>query len=266
MSIPGSETIAMDDSASRADLSPALEDYLEAIGNILQTQKVARVKEIAERLGVRMASVTPALKRLHKLGFVRYQAREFVELTEEGERTARRVRTRHELITRFLIEVLGVSEAKARVDACAAEHVFSNETIDRLVRWFEALERGGLASLKAGRIPRDCPAVNPELDPAACPCPAGRTLEARRAKGGDLVANLAPGEAGEVVQIHGDADVRQRLIDGGVLPGTALSVVRREIEGGPLVVRLGEEEMSLSGDEAKSIVVSRPNRKRARRA
>ena len=49
-------------------LTGSLEDYLETIYLLIRDRKVARVKDIAEARDVRMASVTPAMRRLAELG------------------------------------------------------------------------------------------------------------------------------------------------------------------------------------------------------
>ena len=43
-------------------LSESLEDYLEVILDLEETHKVARAKDIAEKLGIQRGSVTGALK------------------------------------------------------------------------------------------------------------------------------------------------------------------------------------------------------------
>ena len=48
------------------DLSESVQSYLEVILDLEDTQKVARAKDIAERLGVKRGSVTGALKSLEE--------------------------------------------------------------------------------------------------------------------------------------------------------------------------------------------------------
>ena len=50
--------------ADRSALSSSLEDYLEAIYQIVEQSRVARVRDIAARLGVQKPSVTGALRSL----------------------------------------------------------------------------------------------------------------------------------------------------------------------------------------------------------
>ena len=48
----------------KADLSESLEDFLEIILDLEKENKVARAKDIAERMNIQPGSVTGALKNL----------------------------------------------------------------------------------------------------------------------------------------------------------------------------------------------------------
>ncbi|MBW2643899.1 MAG: metal-dependent transcriptional regulator, partial [Deltaproteobacteria bacterium] len=65
-------------------LTPAMEDYLEAIFNLDREKRVVRVRDIAKRLGVRMPTVTSMLKTLSKRELVDYEKYEYLELTDNG--------------------------------------------------------------------------------------------------------------------------------------------------------------------------------------
>ena len=122
------------------ELSASLEDYLETIYTLIQEKKVARVRDIARARGVRAGSVSPAMRRLANLGLVRYEQREYIDLTAEGERQALRVVSRHRMLTRFLVDVLRMAPAAAEPDACAMEHNMSDEAMGRLTRLMEFLQ------------------------------------------------------------------------------------------------------------------------------
>ena len=121
-------------------LSESLEDYLEVIFQLVQEKKVARVRDIAARKGVKMSSVVGALRRLSAADLILYRAREFVELTEAGETLAKLVLARHEFLTRFFVEILGVDEEQAETEACSVEHVLSPDTMVRMRRFARYVE------------------------------------------------------------------------------------------------------------------------------
>jgi len=116
-------------------LSESLEDYLEVIFQLVQEKKVARVRDIAARKGVKMSSVVGALRRLSSAELIHYRAREFVELTEAGESLARTILARHQFLTRFFVDILGVGEEQAESEACSVEHVLSPDTMIRMRRF-----------------------------------------------------------------------------------------------------------------------------------
>ena len=112
-------------------LSQSLEDYLEMVHILRLANGIARVKDIAAALSVKMPSVAKAMIELKKLGLVTQEPYSGVELTEEGARVAALILNRHILLKGFLIK-LGVSEAIADKDACCMEHILSAETLEKI--------------------------------------------------------------------------------------------------------------------------------------
>ena len=121
-------------------LSASLEDYIEAISHIVDEKKVARGKDIAERLNVSRASVTEALRALSKKGLVNYEPYEVITLTDTGKLVAEDVIRRHEALKDFFIKVLAIDDAIAEESACRIEHAAPPEVIDRLIRFVKFIE------------------------------------------------------------------------------------------------------------------------------
>lgn len=110
-----------------------MEDYLEAIFDLDTKKQVVRVKDIADKLDVRMPSVTSMLKTLNERGLVNYEKYETVHLTAQGVVIGKEMRRKHDALRRFLAEVLRVDSETAEAEACKMEHALSSETMDRLV-------------------------------------------------------------------------------------------------------------------------------------
>ena len=125
-------------------LSQSLEDYLEMVHMLRLANGIARVKDIAAALSVKMPSVAKAILELKKLGLVTQEPYSGVELTEEGRKAAADVLNRHILLKGFLIR-LGVSEAIADKDACSMEHILSAETLSTIEDFMKKGDEGVVA-------------------------------------------------------------------------------------------------------------------------
>ncbi len=127
-------------------LSASLEDYIESIYNIAARQRVARVTDIADDLGVAKSSVTGALRGLSAKGLVNYDPYHLITLTDEGSQVARTIARRHAILAEFLEEVLGIDATTAEANACRIEHAMEPAVTNRLLRFVEFVDkcpRGG---------------------------------------------------------------------------------------------------------------------------
>src|SRR4030042_1310346 len=118
----------------------SMEDYLEAVAMLRSRGKAVRVKEISQALGVKMPSVTAALRKLSEEGLVEHERYGRVKLTPGGDRTARNVFHRHEVLRRFLTDILDMDPTTAREDACRMEHSVSPATLERLSKFLAFVE------------------------------------------------------------------------------------------------------------------------------
>ena len=112
-------------------MTQSLEDYLETIYLLIKDTGSACVRDVAKFLGVKMPSVVKALHELKSLEQVNQEPYSSIELTKKGERLAKSVLSRHELLKTFLIR-LGVNPETADEDACRMEPILSAETLDKI--------------------------------------------------------------------------------------------------------------------------------------
>jgi DtxR family Mn-dependent transcriptional regulator len=125
---------------AKEPVSASLEDYLEAILQIVIRKQAARGKDIAAELGVSPSSVTGALHSLADRGLINYAPYDIVTLTPKGKKIAEKVLRRHLALRQFLVKVLGVGESEADEVACRMEHVVSRTIVDRLAACTEFVE------------------------------------------------------------------------------------------------------------------------------
>ncbi|MBN2583148.1 MAG: metal-dependent transcriptional regulator [Planctomycetes bacterium] len=132
----------------RTNLTSSLEDYLEAILGLERESGEARVSDIAAQLKVSKSAVTGALKTLSDRKMVNYDPYQHVTLTGRGRKAAAGISERHEVLRRFLTEVLGLKPGVAEANACRMEHVVDNVVLERLTdfagfvaQWPPALQK-----------------------------------------------------------------------------------------------------------------------------
>jgi DtxR family Mn-dependent transcriptional regulator len=239
---------------SPADLTPALEDYLETIYDLVRTRKVARVKDIAAARDVKAGSVSPAMRRLADLGLIRYHQREYIDLTEAGEVAARRVMSRHRILQRFFREVLRMEEGAADREACSIEHNLSNDAMDRLVRLFEFMQACPEGKVSFVDRFHACPIVDSSQPDCGHQCQladGGGGHDAPRRS----LFDLGPGVAASVLRVDADGIVRQRLLDMGLIPGARIEIERTAPGGDPVWIRLLGSQLALRRKEAEAILV-----------
>lgn len=236
------------------ELTPALEDYLETVYELVRDNKVARVRDIARARDVRAGSVTPAMKRLAELGLVEYTQREYITLTPDGEAEARRIYARHQLLTRFFAEVLSLPLDEARENACSMEHSLSDQAMDGLARFFEFLHACPVHSSRFLETFHHCALVHG--GEATCGRACQSKSERRRRATTAALSELRAGDHGTVTQVDGQGPIRQRLLDMGLLPGVELTVERVGPAGGPVWVRLQGFQLALRRKEADAVRVA----------
>ncbi len=134
------------------ELSESLEDYLEVILDLESTHKVARAKDIADKMGVQRGSVTSALKNLEEKKLINYEPYSFITLTRKGKTIAEDVSNRHAVLKNFLVNVLQIDEKTAESTACRMEHSVDEITMEKLLSFFDFINncpRTGADWLKA---------------------------------------------------------------------------------------------------------------------
>jgi DtxR family Mn-dependent transcriptional regulator len=237
--------------AKNDQLTRSLEDYLETIYELVSRHKVARVKDIARLRGVKPGSVSPAMRRLAALGLIRYEQREFIDLTAKGEARARRVVARHQILGTFFRDILQMSPRAADKDACAMEHTLSTEAMDRLARLVEVLksDRSGAAALLEQ--------LSSEIGGPRAQNRRRRQAVSVRTTRRVTLAELRPRERGLVIAIRARGKRRQRLLELGVVPEAEVRMERPATRNKGYVVLLQGFTVSLSRDEAESVVVAR---------
>jgi DtxR family Mn-dependent transcriptional regulator len=113
-------------------LSSSLEKYLEAVYHLERKDHVARITDLANRLGVQKPSVVSALIRLREKGYIDYRKNYYVILTDAGRNAAEEIVFKHSILEEFLKRVLSVDPDTASREALGMTHVISTDTAKQI--------------------------------------------------------------------------------------------------------------------------------------
>lgn len=230
-----------------AQLSASLEDYLEAIYNLNAAGDAVRVKDIADRMDVKMPSVTGALRSLASKGLVKHEPYESVELTDDGLSLARDIALRHSTVSEFLMSVLGLSETDAEREACRLEHAIQPETLDKLIKFIEfvrACDADSSLHMEDFRNYLESP-----KGAESGVCVFGPKSAVAR------LSSACPGVRGRIVSVSGKGAIRKRLMEMGLTADARFEVIRVAPLGDPVEIKVRGYYLSLRKSEADQIQV-----------
>ncbi len=132
----------------RVRLTPAHEDYIEAIVELEEAQERAEIRsvDIASLLDVSKASVNKALQNLRDAGYIDQERYGRITLTDAGRAYGAEIWGRHQALRGFLVNDLGIDPEVADKEACMMEHAISEQTMARWIEWLDELHAGQGAS------------------------------------------------------------------------------------------------------------------------
>lgn len=205
------------------EVSPRVEEYLEAIHRLEEKFGVAKTSSLAEVLQVALGTVTNTVENLEKQGLIIHVPYKGIKLTEKGKKIALEVLRKHRLSERLLTDVLGVDWSKVHEVACKLEHSLPDEILKPLE--------------KVLGHPRTCPHGNPI--PTSC----GGIFE----EASEPLLNLKHGETGVIVKITEEKEeILEHLKKIGFLPGNIVKVEEKTPVDNLIKVRVGDTETYLS--------------------
>lgn len=214
------------------DLSPSNQNYLKVIWALSEwTDGPVTTSAIAAKSGLRLSTVSDAVRKLGEQGLVEHAKYGAVTLTTVGERHAVAMVRRHRLIETFLVSALGFRWDQVHDEAERLEHAVSDFLVDRI----------------------DEVLGHPERDPHGDPIPsAAGVVTAPRAQ---RLTEVAPGTAVVVERIaDDDPALLQYFAELGVGVGVRLGVEPGAPYSGALDVRIGDGAPVALGSTATDAV------------
>jgi DtxR family Mn-dependent transcriptional regulator len=222
----------------KSGISSSLEDYLEAIAEITEINGHAHTKDIADKLHVKMPSVTNALQGLATRDLIIYRSHAPVELTPAGARVAAEIRRRHQILKGFFQNILNVEPDEADSSACRIEHVIGDTALNRLVMLTEAIttreDCAGLREYLQTALPEAAADPQKDLFP---------------------LSELPVDKSAVIVRIAENLRGLKKFADLGLVPGTLVEVEGEAPFGNLLRIRVLNSSLSLRKDDAMYIWV-----------
>ncbi len=118
--------------------SEVVEDYVEAIADLIDQTGEARAVDVARRIGVSHVTVIQTVRRLQRQGLATTQPYRSIFLTPEGRRLAEQSRHKHDVVVAVL-RAIGVPDKHALADAEGIEHHVGIETLAAFERFLAAI-------------------------------------------------------------------------------------------------------------------------------
>lgn len=115
--------------------------HLLAILELTNSRGYARVSDVARELNITTGSASTNLKGLKQKGLVTEDENKFLSLSTEGRTLTEGILSKRKIIKSFFVEVLGVTESQAEIDACKTEHLLSKETAIKMESFAEKQKR-----------------------------------------------------------------------------------------------------------------------------
>jgi DtxR family transcriptional regulator, iron-dependent repressor len=185
------------------ETTPAIQDYLGAIYDLAGSDKPVIGARLARYMHLSAPSITEALRRMQKDGYVRMGGKKEIRLTTRGLGIAETMARRHRLLERWLTDVLGLDWARAHDEAHRLEHALSPVVEEKLAQLLG--------------MPSTCPHGNP--------IPG---MPAPEAHDPIPLSHAAPGQAFVVDRITEEAEADRQLLrflwESGIRPGIRLTV------------------------------------------
>ena len=139
----------------KLNLGESLENYLEAIYILKHKYGVVRSVDVARYMGFSKPSISHAVKELRKKEYLCLDDSGNLVLTDKGIEMASKTYEKHCFFKKSFIDV-GVDPQVAEKEACKIEHAISDESFNKIKKYYEKKWNGPESISLAGREHRKC--------------------------------------------------------------------------------------------------------------
>lgn len=211
--------------------STSIEEYLECIYKLSESQGDVKSNQIAIAMGISAPSVAEMVKKMEDMGLVVKNINKSLTLTKAGEGKALNLIRKHRLSERFLTDLLNISWDKVHDEACKFEHVLSEEA------------EQGLNKLLG----------NPSTCPHGHPIPGNEQDESRQLiklselnRGQEAVIEAVSENNTEILRYIGTLNLK---------PKTQIFIEDKAPFSGPLTLIVNDKEKVVIGPEIAGLIL-----------
>lgn len=213
--------------------SQSVEDYLKAIYKLHnESNEGVSTSKLAEEIGVANASVTNMVKRLSKMGLVKYESYYGATLSASGEKIALEIIRHHRLIELYLKEMMGYSWDEVHEEAEKLEHHISEQFEDKIAEMLN----------------------DPKFDPHGDPIPT---------KEGHMpvihsypLSEFSQDNSCVICQVKDqNPELLRYLEKNNLIPGVKLKILEREPFDGPIKLQIENKSFTIGHNIAENIFV-----------
>ena len=213
--------------------TPRIEEYLESIFKLQQTQHPVIISRLADHLKLSIPSVSEMVKKLINKGLVS-QTEKGICLTEKGNPIAIKVIRRHRLSERLLTDFLGYKWDEVHEEACKLEHAISPQMEERIAQTLGS--------------PKTCPHGHP------IPDKDGIFIKEKVRP----LSELKPYEESIIVNVfEEDPKMLKYFSSLGLIPDAIVIVEEVSPFGGPLIVHVSGSRHAIGREAASKIQVKK---------
>ena len=209
---------------SVSELSASTQNYLKVIWNLQEwSDAPVTASNLSERLGLKLSTVSDAIRKLTEQGLVEHARYGSVTLTPVGRAHAVAMVRRHRLIETFLVQVLQYTWDEVHDEAEMLEHAVSDLMVDRI----------------------DALLGQPTRDPHGDPIPSASGVVDR-----PNAVQLTAAKPNTRVRVERISDSDPRLLQyfasQGIVVGARLSVLEGEPYADVVVVQVAGRELPIN--------------------
>ena len=132
-------------------LTASMEDYLEMICRLGQSEGKVRVKELSQLLHVKPSSASKMANNLKAAGLVSFERYGEIMLTEQGRSLGAYLLRRHQIVHEFLCLLNNSDNELEQTEKI--EHFLNENTVDNLSQLIDKMRRGEIINDNADNAP-----------------------------------------------------------------------------------------------------------------